>query len=257
VSDPYTTGDYARHNPDWHEADAQHKAAAVAALVLGHLVGGPAPVGRASVPAGTVGRASVPAGTVGRASVPALHVADVGCGTGAVLSFLLPVLNASGEGWDIAPEAIRRARQRSHATFHLGDFAAEGGHVDLALLLDVVEHVPDPEGFLRAVGAKADHVVLRLPLEDSAWDRLRPARARAARERYGHLRAWSRRGALDLVRAAGLRVVTETYDRVPPVLSGPGAVTDRVREALVAVSPHRGVALMGGYSWLALLEKSR
>lgn len=241
VTDPYTTGDYARHNPDWHEGDALHKAAAVAALVLGHL---PRAAGRHDRPVGP------------------LHVADVGCGTGAVLAAVLPVLRATGEGWDVAPEAIRRARARPVATgappaFHVGDFAAEGDPVDLALLLDVVEHVPAPEAFLRAVAAKADHVALRLPLEDSAWDRLRPARARAARERYGHLQAWSRKGALDLVRAAGLRVVAETYDRVPPVVSGPGAFSDRVRELLVAVSPHRGVALMGGYSWLVLLEKSR
>ena len=55
--DPYTSGRYAEANPDWHEADAEHKA-----RVLGDLIG--------------------------YLGLEPRSVVDVGCGTGAVLRHL-------------------------------------------------------------------------------------------------------------------------------------------------------------------------
>src|SRR5690606_26945956 len=75
VTELYTSGRYARENPDWHASDAPCKARAVAELVR----------------------------TLGWRP---RHVVDVGCGTGEVLAALQEELEGSGwvrqarwEGW--------------------------------------------------------------------------------------------------------------------------------------------------------------
>ena len=98
MSDPYSSGAYADQNPDWHEADAAHKARALASLV--RFTG-----------------------------LEPHTVVDVGCGTGRVLALLKAELDAehpdtAWEGWDVAPEAIRRARKAEgeRLTYVAGDF---------------------------------------------------------------------------------------------------------------------------------------
>ena len=86
MSELYRSGRYGQLNPGWHAEDADHKAFQLAAAMR----------------------------------FSALHpqtVVDVGCGTGAVLRRLKALRDADGhtacayEGWDIAPDAVRTARQ--------------------------------------------------------------------------------------------------------------------------------------------------
>ena len=63
MSDPYQSGAYADANPDWHEADAPHKAAVLADVVR-------------------------------ELALSPRTVADVGCGVGMVLSELARHLSA-------------------------------------------------------------------------------------------------------------------------------------------------------------------
>lgn len=229
--DRYRSGAYASANPDWHEADAPHKAAAVASLLRW-------------------------------AGASPRTVVDVGCGTGAVLRHLRAALHrdwprTTWEGFDVAPEAIRRARQREGEAISYveGDFLESERRADLVLCLDVVEHVADDEAFLRALRGRADQFVFRLPLDLSVLDVLRPRRLRAYRRDYGHRHFWTRAMAEDLLRATGYRIVHARYDRVPPPAAGPrGRTVDAVRRAAVAAVPRGAVALLGGFSWLVLAE---
>ena len=229
MSDPYQSGAYAVANPDWHEADAPHKAAVLADVVR----------------------------TVGLA--PAT-VADVGCGVGAVLSELATRLSAERpdtvwEGWDPAPEAIARARrhERDRVRFVCGDFVASDRHVDLALCVDVVEHVADDLAFLRALRTRADTVVFRIPLDLSVLDVVRPHRLVDARRTLHHVHAYTRTLAVRCVESAGFRVVYTRYDRVPPPRhTRRRRVVDAVRRGLFRVAPDTTVTLLGGWSLIAV-----
>lgn len=75
-------------------------------------------------------------------------VADLGCG-GGLMSVALARTGARVVGVDRAENALRAASQQAEARAHFvcGDIAAPGiadESVDLALLCDVVEHLPDP-----------------------------------------------------------------------------------------------------------------
>lgn len=229
--DRYRSGAYADANPDWHAPDAAHKARAVAALLRW-------------------------AGASPRV------VVDVGCGEGGVLRHLRAELGAewphtTWEGFDIAPEAVRRARRTEGEglSFVEGDFLQSERRADLITCLDVVEHVADDEAFLRALRERADQFVFRLPLDLSVVDVLRPGRLLRFRRDYGHRHFWTRAMAEDLLRTTGFRIVHARYDRVPPVTDGPRRrVVDAVRRAAVAAVPRPAVAVLGGFSWLVLAE---
>ncbi len=220
--DRYLTGDYEQANPGWHAEDAVHKARAVVRFVSDLRL------------------------------APA-SVVDVGCGTGGVAAYLAdawPMVTVSA--WDIAPRAIEQARERgSRAAFRLGDAAAKGVRADLALCLDVVEHVVDDIAFLRGLSRVAPACVLRIPLDLSVLDLLRPQRMLDARRRYGHLHAYTRASAIALVEEAGLSVEAVRFDRVPPHLGTTRQrLVDVVRRTGFRASPERTADVLGGWSLL-------
>ncbi len=223
----YTSGDYATDNPGWHEADAQIKADALISLLR-------------------------------FAGLQPRTVIDVGCGAGGVLRRLHRRLQpelpeTSWEGWDIAPEAIRRARrfEGGRLRFVCGDFLRSDRRVELLLCLDVIEHVSDDLAFLSALGSRADWFVFRIPLDLSVLDLVRPDRMLRARHRYGHRHLYSREVALDLLKEAGFVTEIVRYDRVPPPGDSVRArAIDRARRSLFALAPDRTVCWLGGWSLL-------
>lgn len=216
----YLDGRYANANPGWHNEDAAHKAAA--ALTLLREVGW-----------------------------SPRSVTDVGCGTGDVLRALREPLGPEcalcgvdpAAPWGEADLDLRRG------TVH------DAPPAELALCFDVAEHLVDPVGLLRALGAVAPRALLRLPLDLSALDALRPARALRARATYGHLHAWTADLALAVITDAGWRPTAVRYDRVPPRLTTWRAwLTDGLRSVAFRAHEDRAVALFGGYSLMVAAE---
>ncbi len=81
-------------------------------------------------------------------SRPELLIADVGCGTGA----LLPMLSQFGEAWGIddSPTAVKICRRENFLKVYLDtDQAWRETKFDLMTFLDVIEHVEDDADFLR------------------------------------------------------------------------------------------------------------
>jgi 2-polyprenyl-3-methyl-5-hydroxy-6-metoxy-1,4-benzoquinol methylase len=80
-----------------------------------------------------------------------LTAIEVGCSTGEVIG-LLAERGVRGWGADTSEPAIRQARARfPQVSFTVGPVPAPDEPVDVALMMHVIEHVPDPIGVLRDI----------------------------------------------------------------------------------------------------------
>lgn len=103
---------------------------------------------------------------------------DVGCGAG-LLSEPLARLGADVTAIDAAPENIAAARLHAEGQglaidYRVGGIEAIGSRHDLVTSLEVVEHVADPQAFVRGLaGAMAENALLILSTPNrSAMSRL-------------------------------------------------------------------------------------
>jgi len=228
ISRRYLNGDYVARNPTWDSEDAPWKVRLIAELLRAH---GLAPA----------------------------SVAEVGCGAGGVLAGLRHHLpEAALHGFDISPDAARFWPEHGPARveFTTGDFLQLGRPLyDLILLVDVVEHVTDPHGFLTAIRNRATHFVLHFPLDLSASSVMRESPLLASRARVGHIHYFTKGLALALLRECGFDVVHAQYTGA--AYSAP----QRTLKTLLAALPRRiacalgkdwGVRLLGGETLLVL-----
>ena len=224
VSDRYTGDDYLALNPDWHVADSAWKAEQIAG---------------------------------GLGAWRPRTVCEVGCGAGEILVQLAPRLRPQRlVGYDIAPAAIELAcrRETDGLEFRLQDAVECPEHFDLMLVIDVIEHVENPIGFLRALRTKADRTVLHVPLDLSAQSVLRPDRLMNARRRVGHIHYFTRETALATVQDAGYRVLSANFTAVTldrPVFSRKARLARMPRATLPRPLAAR---LLGGFSLLIVAE---
>ncbi len=219
----YTTGRYLQNNPDWHVADSPWKARNVLKMLQGWR--------------------------------PA-SICEVGCGAGAILHELHMRLPASHMvGYEIAPAALQRAEQYSseRLTFRLQDAATDPEHFELMLLMDVIEHVADPIGFLRGLREKADSTILHIPLDLSAQSVLRPGKLMERRQSAGHLHYFTPETAEATVADAGYSILARTFTRSFDLPQRSlKARAFRLPRAVLPVTAT--VRLLGGYSLLVHAE---
>ncbi|MBI5589644.1 MAG: class I SAM-dependent methyltransferase [Deltaproteobacteria bacterium] len=114
-------------------------------------------------------------------------VLDVGCGRGVVVKFL------RDEGIDCAGVELAKARPvfsvRDHVRVGIDAWdlsLAERMRYDTILLLDVIEHVPDPADFLQRLSdafPNLSHVIITVPARQELWSNYD--------ECYGHCRRYS------------------------------------------------------------------
>lgn len=221
----YTEGEYLTANPEWHVEDSAWKATQVL-----EALGGWQPA----------------------------SVCEVGCGAGAILRELHDRMPGTRfVGYEIAQDALELARPNAGADleYRLQDATSDSENFDLMLIMDVIEHVPDPIGFLAALRGKAERVLLHIPLDLSAQSVLRPGKLLERRRRVGHIHYFTPETAVATVRDAGFTVTATTYTRG----------FDQSRESLkarLALLPRRilppgvTVRLLGGYSLLVSAQPS-
>lgn len=132
---------------------------------------------------------------------------DAGCGTGQMLKTLQR--RGSAVGLDISPEAISFAASRGAENLVLGTVTAPPfpeGSFDVALALDVIEHVDDDRAMLnglRSLVKPNGAVVITVPAFESLWGEHDVINHHRRRYRVGELR--------DRLGRAGLEVDRVTY----------------------------------------------
>ena len=129
------------------------------------------------------------------------RVLDVGCGTGAILEALSARYDAWGS--DVAPQAIAFCRERGLTRLHTGtlDQYPPSAPFDLITMLDMVEHVEDDRGLLRAAHTllgKGGHMLITVPAFPSLWSRYD--------EILHHKRRYTRAGLRTLVSSSGFAI---------------------------------------------------
>lgn len=228
----YSDGTYREAVPGWHLGDALWKAPAVVRMLERH-------------------------------DLRPTRVVDVGCGAGGILRELRERLPADVEleGYDVSADAIALCREHSgkqvryvHANFADGDAA----HADLALVLDVFEHVPDYLGFLSQLRDRANWFIFHVPIDLSVQGLLRgTSYPLEMRHQYGHLHYFTQRTAFATLTDLGYDVVDYFYtdDQKawnPKHLSLKSRVVFELRRALSDRKPDLAAQLFVGFSALIL-----
>lgn len=182
-SDRYSDGSYLAAHPDWHASRSPWKAQ--------HVVDGLAAVG-----------------------ISPTTICDIGCGTGRTLALVrrsLPSVQRA-VGFEPSPDAPVHEDAAPLIDVQRVDATTVADRFDVALMLDVFEHVPDYLGFLRDCRHLADHFVFHVPLEISALSVL-AGRLGNSRRSVGHLHLFTRRTALDTLRDCGFEICHDTYTK--------------------------------------------
>jgi SAM-dependent methyltransferase len=236
----YTDGRYLENNPGWHVADSAWKAKRIIAAVR-------------------------------EANINPRSICDIGCGAGEVIRCLAQQLpDCEFHGYELSPQAYELAKSRETENcrfFHLDGFEApQRDQYDIAMAIDVVEHVEDYFGFLRKLKQIGIHKILHVPLEMSALGVLvnQPTWARQA---AGHLHYFSA-GTLScaLSECGFVRAKVIYTDSFNASLlhwpSGPRKARHAIkvaslfapRQLLYALNPGLCARLLGGCSAIALCE---
>lgn len=180
----YQNGEYLAYNPHWHAADAPHKARWIAALL-------------------------------GRNGLSPRRVVDIGSGSGDVLVELAKHYpRAAMQGYEVSPQAHAMAAPKAGGklSFFHGDYPGPAGEKpDLAMAIDVIEHVEDYFGFVRALQPIAAWKVLHIPLDLSVQGLLRGTPINRARALVGHLHYFDKDTALATLADCGHTVVDWSY----------------------------------------------
>jgi SAM-dependent methyltransferase len=185
--------------------------------------------------------------------------ADVGCGGGGVAKLVGQELKADGQplttvaGYDVSPHVL--SLKEEGVRFHYGDFCQAETRYDLVTLFDVIEHVPDPVSFLKAVAARCHFVALHIPL-DRSWANCFFDRFRKRLAYPGHLVMLDTPMALTLVAMAGVTALDYTYTHGYRAPSGTMSWTQKlafpVRAAIANFNPWIASRLVGGVSLMVV-----
>ncbi len=185
--------------------------------------------------------------------------ADVGCGGGGVTIQTDEALRRCGYplertvGFDISPHV--HSLRHSTVTFREEDFCTTDEHYSLVTLFDVIEHVPDPVGFLRSLADRCDFIALHIPLDRSLVNCLFDRFHHRLRH-PGHLSILDAPAALNLVTSSGITPLEYAYTHGYGAPSGTMTMQQRLafpfRFALAHLSPWLAQRTVGGVSLMVI-----
>jgi SAM-dependent methyltransferase len=234
VNTIYTSGKYLEATQTWHAEDSSWKAAQINTIIM-------------------------------KNGIRPSHIAEIGCGAGAVLDELSRKDNlckAQFEGYDISPQAIELAKrlESGKVKFFCQDLLAEASthHVDILLAIDIYEHVPDYMGFLAQCKTRAVHKIYHIPLDIHVSSVLRNA---FLNNRYtlGHLHYFTAESAIATLKDTGHEIV-DCYYTNPAIelfkehVSVRRAIANVPRYLCSKLSVPLAARVFGGYSLLVLAK---
>ena len=231
INDEYINGDYTEKNPSFHVEDSPWKAR----QILEGLT---------------------------RAKLSPTRIAEVGCGAGEILVQLSKELTeATFRGYELSPQGYEMCKERisDRISFTDESFFDEEETFDLALCIDVFEHIEDYFTFLRDLSKKANNFVFHIPLDMNVQMVARSKPILGVRKSVGHLHYYSKDTALACLKDCGLEVVEWFYtsNGVDRPKSPKAKALQIPRKLLFKVFPELTPRVLGGYSLLVVAKPSK
>lgn len=221
----YLSGEYLRKNPSWHAEGADWKFGHVMQLML-------------------------------RNGLDPKSIVEVGTGAGECLKLLADEFpDARLTGFDISPDAILIASSKAtdRLSFQQGSPFGQSGY-DLALALDVFEHVEDYLGFLREMTKLAPYQIYNIPLDLSVRYLFQQSLIMQGRAEVGHLHYFFKDSALASLEDTG-------HEVIDLVMHSPSLMRRDLKGAFrrwfFNRYPDLCVRLMGGFSMTVLCRSKR
>jgi SAM-dependent methyltransferase len=224
TDEQYADGTYLAKHPLWHAERSPWKAA--------HVLQG-----------------------LAAANLAPTTLCDIGCGTGLALAQVARSLPSVTKAVGFEPSSTAPIHDDTIGVVAVRreDATQSTDRFDVAIMLDVFEHVPDYLGFLRSCRGLADHVVFHIPLEISAFTVI-GGHLGNSRATLGHLHQFTRRTALDVLVETGYSPVHWHYTKAG--WEGPGkqprTAVNLVRRAAACCGLSFAERMTGGLSLLVV-----
>lgn len=147
-------------------------------------------------------------------------VLDLGCGDGTLLDLLrLRGNDAVIEGLDISPAAIKKCQAKGHQVaqfdFSNGQLPYDNDSFDYVVMLDVLEHLYNPDGLLaEAKRVAKQYVVLSVPNFSSLpvrWQVIFGQVPENNKRGKGHIFWFNWNVLTKMLQAGGLKIITSKY----------------------------------------------
>lgn len=235
----YGSGEYLSHNPTWGREDSYWKVKEVFKTIPDGFLEENIPVGGFSV-------------------------ADIGCGGGGVIGNFAQMLKEKGYnvgsavGFDVTDTPLEMARKEwKGVEFVKGDISDSGRYFDIGLLIDVVEHVENPDEFVRCAASNCRYLVFHIPLDDNYNFKVRRKYEYLVRT-FGHIHYFNARSCLEFLKRTGVRVIASRYTPGFMLPSSrvhlPAKVAFVPRLIAYCVSKPLSARILGGYSLMVVGE---
>lgn len=226
----YTEGNYLEQNPSWHIEDSPWKAEKIAQMI-------------------------------NKNNLFPKTVCEVGCGAGGVLQHLQENIDLETEFWgyDISPQAIGLCVSKTNAKLHFkcANIKDDDVFFDVVMVIDVIEHLEDYFGFLRAIKSKGKYKIFHIPLDLSVQAVMRASPIQRLREHVGHIHSFTKESALATLMDAGYDLVDYFYTAAyveAPAKSVRNYITKIPRKLLFSMHQDLAVRILGGYSLMVLAK---
>ena len=163
-------------------------------------------------------------------------------------------------GYEISPQAyeIARTKEKNNLSFKLQNLLENNQEsFDLAMAIDVFEHVEDYFGFLRAPKEKAEYKIYHIPLDLSVQNVLRSHPIIDGRKTVGHIHYFTKETALESLKDTGHEIIDYVYTPgtlVLPNQSWKSKLAKMPRKLAYAINQDLAVRVLGGYSLLVLTK---
>ncbi|NOT01006.1 MAG: methyltransferase domain-containing protein [Phycisphaerales bacterium] len=146
-------------------------------------------------------------------------VLDIGCGAGELLARVGEALNTDDRtAVDCSRSILEFARTRHADADHYRVDAAHlpfrTGSFDLTMLIDVIEHQAHPDRVLREIARVSQHLLIRTPLENCGYERLRRKRRDLFRESCGHVVHFDLASVRRMLESNGFQVREESVRHI-------------------------------------------
>ena len=167
-------------------------------------------------------------------------ICEIGCGSGEILN------------------QVSQKKTKKNLIFNFSDVLKETDkYFDIAMIVDVIEHIEDYFNFLRKVKEKANYKIFHVPLDSSILNLFRVSPIIEKRKKVGHIHYFTKETVLETLRDTGYTIIDYFYTSGSidlPNQSWKSKLLKVPRKILFFLNKDFAVRVLGGYSLMILAK---